>query len=173
MYRIHGGTTVCWRAVVGCGGESCFGVVRVVGGGVSCVVLGVSSWWSVVVCRAWRFLGGRETCGVETVWGGGHACLWVRVFAPCSLCGFFLSLSLALPLFVRVRFFLEGEVRVVARFRRWAWAWVRAGAGVGVYVDVVGDGFLLRSRSPVCVSALRHLVASGLRGAGPGGAGCG
>ena len=90
------------------------------------------------------------------------------MFARCSLCGFFLSLSLALPLFVRVRFFLGGgRVRVVGRFRRWAWAWVRAGAGVGVGVGVVRDGWLLRCRAPVCVSALRHPVASGLRGAGP------
>ena len=44
VYRIHGGTTVCWRAVVGCGGGACVGVVRAVGGGVSCVVLGGSSW---------------------------------------------------------------------------------------------------------------------------------
>ena len=49
MYRIHWGTTVCWRAVVGCGGGACVGVVRVVGSDVSCVVLGGSSWWSVVV----------------------------------------------------------------------------------------------------------------------------
>ena len=62
---------------------------------------------------------------------------------------------------------------MVGRFRRWAWVWVRPGAGVGVVVGVVRDGWLLRSRSPVCVSALRHLSASGLRGAGPGGAGGG
>ena len=43
VYRIHGGTTVCWCAVVGCGGGACVGVVGVVGGGVSCVVLGGSS----------------------------------------------------------------------------------------------------------------------------------
>ena len=41
------------------------------------------------------------------------------------------------------------------------WAWVSWGMGVG---------WLLRSGFPVCVSAPRHLVASGLWGAGPGGA---
>ena len=76
VYRIHGGTTVCWRAVVGCGGGACVGVVRVVGGSVSCVVLGGSSWWSVVAVRggwswAWQFLGGRGTCGVDS-WGGAR-----------------------------------------------------------------------------------------------------
>ena len=63
MYRIHGGTIVCWRAAAvgaaGCGGGACVGDVRVVGGGVSCVVLGSSSRWSVVVVPggwswAWR-----------------------------------------------------------------------------------------------------------------------
>ena len=62
---------------------------------------------------------------------------------------------------------------MVGRFRCWVWAWVRAGAAVGVGVDVVGNGWLLRSGLPVCVSALRHLVASGFRCAGPGGAGGG
>ena len=121
VYCIHGGTTVCWRAVVGSGGGVCVGVVRVVGGGVSCVVLGGSLRWSDVAVLggwswAWRFLGGRGICEVGTV-GGGHACVWVGVFALCSLCGFFLTLSLALPLFVRVRFFRGGgRVRVVGRF---------------------------------------------------------
>ena len=175
MYRIPGGTTVCWRAVVGCGGGACVGVVRPVGGGVSCVVFGGSSWLSVVAVRggwswAWRFLRGGGTCGVGIVWGGG-ACVWVRVFALCSLRSFFICLSLA-SLFVHVHFFLRGgRVRVVGRFQCWAWAWVRANAGVGVGVAVVGDGWLLRSWFPVCVSAFRHLVASGFRGAGPGGAG--
>ena len=76
VYHIHGGITVCWRAVVGCGGGACVGVVRVVSGDVSCVVLGGSSWGSVVAVRggwswAWRFLGGGRTCGVGTVGGGG------------------------------------------------------------------------------------------------------
>ena len=60
---------------------------------------------------------------------------------------------------------------MVGRFRCWAWEWVRAAAGVGVGVAVVGDGWLWRSGFSVCVSPLRHLVASGFRGAGPGGAG--
>ena len=64
VYRIHGGTIVCWRAAagvaVGCGGGACVCVVRVVGGGLLCVVLGGSSWSSVVVVPggwswAWRF----------------------------------------------------------------------------------------------------------------------
>ena len=53
VYRIHGGTIVCWGAAAvgaaGCGGGACVGVDRLFGGGVSCVVLGGSSWWSVVV----------------------------------------------------------------------------------------------------------------------------
>ena len=46
VYRIHGGTIVCWGAAAvgaaGCGGGACVGVDRVVGGGVSSVVLGGS-----------------------------------------------------------------------------------------------------------------------------------
>ena len=45
-YRIGGGTILCLRdaagGAVGCGAAVCVGVVRVVGGGVSCVVLGGS-----------------------------------------------------------------------------------------------------------------------------------
>ena len=71
-------------------------------------------------------------------------------------------------------FFFGGErVRVVGHFRCWAWVWVRAGAGVGVCLGVMGDGWLLRSWFPVCVSALRHLVAFGFWSPGPGGAGGG
>ena len=89
VYRIHGGTIVCWRvaagAAVGCRGGACVGVVRVVGGGASRVVLGGSSWWSVVVVLgscwswAWRFLGGSGTCGVGLAWGGGRVCVGLRV----------------------------------------------------------------------------------------------
>ena len=88
VYRIHGGTIVCWGAAAvgaaGCGGGACVGVDRVVGGGVSCVVLGGSSWWSVVVVTggwswALRFLGGCGTCGVALAWGGGGACVGLRV----------------------------------------------------------------------------------------------
>ena len=80
VYRILGGTIVCWGAAAvgaaGCGGGACVGVVRLVGGGVSCVVLGGSSWWSVVVVLggrswAWRFLGGWGTCGVGLAGEGG------------------------------------------------------------------------------------------------------
>ena len=106
FYRIHGGTTACWRAAVGCGGGAFVGVVRVVDGGASCVVLGSSSWWSAVAVLggwswAWLFLGQCGTCGVGIVWGGG-ACVWVRGFGLCSLRGSFLCLSLA-SLFVHVR----------------------------------------------------------------------
>ena len=176
VYRIHGGTTVCWRAVVACWGGACVGVVCVVGGGVLCVVLGGSSWWSVVAVRggwswAWRFLGGCGTCGVGMVGGGARVCVGSCVrplLPPRFLRQPFPCLSLCACLF-----FFGGGLRVVARFQCWAWAWLRAGAGVGVGVGVVGDGWLLRSGLPVCVSALRHLVASGFRGAGPGGAGGG
>ena len=106
VYRIHGGTIVCWGAAAvgaaGCGGGACVGVDRVFGGGVSCVVLGGSSWWSVVVAPggwswALRFLGGCGTCGVGLA-GGGGARLWACVFVLCSSRGPFLCLSLT-PLF--------------------------------------------------------------------------
>ena len=105
--RIHGGTIVCWGAAAvgaaGCGGGACAGVDRVFGGGVSCVVLGGSSWWSVVVgpggwSWALRFLGGCGTCGVGLAGGGGGARVWACVFALCSPRGPFLCLSLT-PLF--------------------------------------------------------------------------
>ena len=107
VYRIHGGTIVCWGAAAvgaaGCGGGACVGVDRVVGGSVSCVVLGGSSWWSVVVVPggwswALRFLGGCGTCGVGLAWGGGGARVWACVFVFCSPPGPFLCLSLT-PLF--------------------------------------------------------------------------
>ena len=62
---------------------------------------------------------------------------------------------------------------MVRRFWCLVWVRVRAGAGVGVGVGVVGDGWLLGSGFPVCVSALRHLEAFGFQGAGPGGPGGG
>ena len=88
VYRIHGGTIVCWGAAAvgaaGCGGGACVGVDRVFGGGVSCVVLSGSSWWSVVVVPggwswALRFLGGCGTCGVGLAGGGGRGCVGLRV----------------------------------------------------------------------------------------------
>ena len=115
MYRIHGGTTVCWGAavgaVVGYGGGAGVPVVRVFGGGASCVVVGGSSLRSTVAVRrgwswAWRFLGGCGHAG--SGWpGGGRACVWARVFALCSRRGFFLCLSPA-PLFLLVLFFGGG-----------------------------------------------------------------
>ena len=105
MYRIHGGTIVCWGAAAvgaaGCGGGACVGVDRVFGGGVSCVLLGGSSWWSVVVVPggwswALRFLGGCGTCGVGLA-GGGGARVSACVFALCSPRGPFLCLSLTPP----------------------------------------------------------------------------
>ena len=176
VYRIHGGTIVCWRAAAGCGSGACVGVVRLVGGGVSCVVLGGSSWWSVVAVRggcswAWRFLGGCGTCGVGMVGGWARVCVGscVRPLLPLR----FLPLPFPCLSLCACSFFFSGGVSVVGRFRCLAWVWVRAGAGVGVGVGVVGDGRLLRSGFPVCVSALRHLVAFGFWGAGPGGAGSG
>ena len=198
VYRIHGGTIVCWRAAaggaVGCGGGACFGVVRVAGGGASCVVLGGSSWWSVVVVLggwswAWRFLGGCGTCGGGLA-GGGHACVLACVFAFCPPGGPFLCLPLA-PLFLLARFaliFLGGGrllgCGVFGAVRGCGcvpvpvlvWAWVSWGTGVG---------WLLRSGFPVCAPAPRlpvsrvpvrgGLTAGGMRqwwcGACPGGRG--
>ena len=106
VYRIHGGTIVCWGAAAvgaaGCGGGACVAVDRVFGGGVSCVVLGGSSWWSVVVVPG----GGLVLCGswegaghAGSGWlGGGGARVWACVFALCSPRGPFLCLSLT-PLF--------------------------------------------------------------------------
>ena len=106
VYRIHGGSIVCWGAAAvgaaGCGGGACVGVDRVFGGGVSCVVLGGSSWWSVVVVPggwswALRFLGGCGTCGVRLAGGEGArvcglACLpSVPPVAPSSACPLLLS----------------------------------------------------------------------------------
>ena len=148
VYRIHGGTIVCWRAAAvgaaGCGGGPCVGIVRVVGGGVSCVVLGCCSWWSVVVVPggwswAWQFLEGCGTCGVRLAGGGGWgARVCACVFAFCSPRGLFLCLSLA-PLFslacLALFFFLGGGWLGCC-----AWVLVCAGAGAGVCVGVVGDG---------------------------------
>ena len=137
VYRIHGGTIVCWGAAAvgaaGCGGGACVGVDRVFGGGVSCVVLGGSSWWSVVVVPggwswALRFLGGCGTCGVGLA-GGGGARVWACVFALCSPRGPFLCLSLTalfslacLALFFL--FFFGGGWLACC-----AWVWVCAGVG--------------------------------------------
>ena len=199
VYRIHGGTTVCWRAavedVVGCGGGACVGVVRVVCGDASCVVLGGSSCRSVVAVRggwswAWRFLGGCGTCGVGMAGrGGARVCgpalrpslFFFGPWCPRRVCPQlpprFPLLTFPCPSLFACSFcffFLGGgRVRLVrvGRLWCWAWVWVRVGAGVGVGVGDVGVGRLLRSGFPVCVSALRHLVDFHFRGAGPGGAG--
>ena len=156
VYGIHGGTIVCWRAAaggaVGCGGGACVGVVHVVRGGASCVVLGGSSWWSVVVLSggwswAWRFLGGCGTCGVGLA-GGGGARVWACVFAFCSPRGLFLCLSLAplflLDCFALFEFFFPGGGGgwgaaflvlcvgvVVCRCRCWCGRGCRGGRGSG------------------------------------------
>ena len=166
VYLINGGTTVCWRAAVGCGAGACVGVV-----------LGGSSWWSVVpVCGgwswAWRFLGGCGTCGVGMVWGQEARVCGFVCSPPASSAVSSSAFPLPVP-FCMFVFFGGGRVRVVGHFRCWAWVWVRAGAGVGVCLGVMGDGWLLRSWFPVCVSALRHLVAFGFWSPGPGGAGGG
>ena len=170
MYRIHGGTIVCWRAAaggaVGCGGGACVGVVRVVGGGVSCVILGGSSWWSVVVVPggwswAWRFLGGCGTCGVGWAGGGGRVCglaCLPSVLPAVSSSAFPLLLSfrwLVLLCFFFFVFFWGGWLGCCA------WVWMCAGAGAIVGVGVVGDGvgWLLRSGFPVCAPAPRLPVS--------------
>ena len=169
VYRIHGGTIVCWRAAAvgaaGCGGGACVGVDCVFGGGVSCVVLGGASWWSVVVVPggwswALRFLGGCGTCGVGLAGGGGgRACVGLRV------CPLLPPRPLPLPvpyscLFVGLfgffffffSFFLGGGWLGCC-----AWVWVCAGVGAGVGVGVLGDhhqaGWLLCSGFPVCAPA--------------------
>ena len=85
VYRFYGGTTVCWRAavggVVGCGVGACVSVVSVVCGSASCVVLGGSSWRSVVAVRrglswAWRFPQGWP-------WLDGWSWLSDMVFLSC------------------------------------------------------------------------------------------
>ena len=177
VYRIHGGTIVCWSAAAvgaaGCGGGACVDVDRVVGGGVSCVVLGGSSWWSVVVVPggwSWAlwFLIGCGTCGVGLAGWGGRARVWACVFAFRPPCGPFLCLSLA-PLFLLAClafffFFFGGGWLGCC-----AWLWVCAGVGAGVGVGVVGDG------GPVAVALWVPCVcagpqASGSQGASPGGA---
>ena len=175
VYRIHGGTIACWGAAAvgaaGCGGGACVGVDRVVGCGVSCVVLGGSSWWSVVVVPggwswALRFLGGCGTCGVGLAGGGGGARVWACVFAFCSPRGPFLCPSLT-PLFslACLAFFFFGGGWLGCC----AWVSVCAGVGAGVGVGVVGDGGRVAVVLWVpCVCAGPQ--ASGSQGAGPGGA---
>ena len=136
VYRIHGGSIVCWGAAAvgaaGCGGGACVGVDRVFGGGVSCVVLGGSSWWSVVVVPggwswALRFLGGCGTCGVGLVGGGGRACVGLRVcplFPPWPLPLHVPYSSLFAGLFGFVFFFLGGGWLGCC-----TWVWVCAGVG--------------------------------------------
>ena len=158
VYRIHGGTIVCWSAAAAaaasCGGGACVGVDRVVGGGVSCVVLGGSSWWSVaVVPGGWswalRFLGGCRTCGVGLAGGaGGRACVGLRVcllLPPRSLPLPFRCSSLFAGLFA---FFLGGGGWLGCC----AWVWVCAGVLLWVPCMCAGP------------------QASGSQGAGPGGA---
>ena len=93
--------------------------------------------------------------------------------APSPVSSSAVPLPLSLCLFDLFLFFFWGGVRVDGVRRLWCWAlvWVGVGAGVGVGVGAMGVGWLLRSGLPVCVSALRHLVAFGLRGAGSEGAG--
>ena len=163
VYRIHGGTIVCWGAAAvgaaGCGVGACVGVDRVVGGGVSCVVLGGSSWWYVVVVPggwswALRFLGGCVTCGVGLAWGGGRACVGLRVYLLLPAWPLPLPVpysSLFVGLFGFVFFFFEGGAGwgAVSLFGRvpvsaLVWAWVSWGTGVG---------WLLCSGFPVCAPA--------------------
>ena len=176
MYRIHGGTIVCWGAAAvgaaGCGGGACVGVDRVVGGGVSCVVLGGSSWWSVVVVPggwswALRFLGGCGTCGVGLAGGGGRvcglACLSSAPPWPLPLPVPYSSLFVGLFGFVFFFFLGGGRLGCCASLL------VCAGVGAGVGVGFVGDGGRVAVVLWVpCVCAGPQ--ASGSQGAGPGGA---
>ena len=152
---------------MGCGGGACAGVTSLVGGGASCVVLGGSSWWSVLVvlggCSwAWRFLGGCGTCGVGLAGGGarvcGPACL-PSALSAVSSSAFFLSLSFCL-LFLPP-FFLERGGVGAAFFGAvlgcgcvpvpvLVWAWVSWGTGLG---------WLLRSGFPVCAPSPRVPVS--------------
>ena len=128
VYRIQGGTTVCSRAAVGCGCGACVSVIRVVGGGAWCVVLKVVL--KVVRCgAAWGVVLGlaspgrvRDMQGRDGL-GGGRPYVWARVFALCSLRGFFLCLSLA-SLLWHDRFFWGGEGAC-------GWAYLVLGVGVG------------------------------------------
>ena len=180
MYRIHGGTIVCWRAAAGgaagCGGGACVSVVRVVGGDAACVVLSSSSWWSVVVVPggwswAWRLLGGCGTCGVGLAGGGG-----LRVCGPACLPSALPAVSssafpllLSFCLLALLCFFFGGGAARVRRFWCCAWVWVCAGAGAGVAVGVPGDGGRVAVALWVpCVCAGPQ--ASGFQGAGPRGA---
>ena len=178
VYRIHGGTIVCWRAAAvgaaGCGGGACVDVVRVVGGGVSCVVLGGSSWWSVVVVPggwswAWRFLGGCGTCRVGLAGGRGArvcglACLPSALPAVSSP-AFPLLLSFRWLVWLFFFSFFGGGGWLGCS----VWVLVCAGAGAGVGVGVVGDGGRVAVALWVpCVCAGPR--ASGFQGAGPGGA---
>ena len=171
MYRIHGGTILCWGAAAvgaaGCGGGACVGVDRMFGGGVSCVVLGGSSWWSVVVVPggwswALRFLGGCGTCGVGLAGGGGGrrvcglACLpSAPPVSPSSAC----PLLLSFRWLVWLCFFFIFRVGWLGCC---AWVWVCAGVGAGVGLGVVGDhheaGWPLCSGFPVCAPAPRFPV---------------
>ena len=82
VYRIHGGTTVCWQAAVGvapgCWGVACFGVACGVCGGGLCVVLG--GYLGGLLC-----VGGG--LGLGSSWdGAGHAgSKWLRVRARACL----------------------------------------------------------------------------------------
>ena len=164
VYHIHGGTIVCWGAAAvgaaGCGGGACVGVVRVVGGGVSYVVLGGSSWWSVVVVPggwswAWRFLGGCGTCGVVLAGGGGRVCglACLRSALPAVFSSAFpLLLSFRWFVWLCLFFFWGGDGWGAVRgygcvpVPALVWAWVSWGTGVG---------WLLRSGFPVCAPAPR------------------
>ena len=133
----------------------------------SCVVLGGSSWWSVVaVPGGWswalRFLGGCGTCGVGLAGGGGArvcglACLSsAPPVAPSSAC----PLLLSLRWLVWLCFFLGGGGAGWGAVRGCGcvpvsapvWAWVSWGTGVG---------WLLCSAFPVCAPAPRYPGADG------------
>ena len=123
---IHGGTTVCWPAVVGCGGGACVGVVRVAGGRVSCVVVRrlmvahCGGAWGVVL--GLTVPGRARDMRVGDGWGAGGArvCGFMcSPSAPSAVSSSAFPLSLSLCMFV---FFLGGG----------ACGWTFAVLGVGV-----------------------------------------
>ena len=174
VYRIHGGTIVCWGAAAvgaaGCGGGACVGVP--VWLAAVCRVSSLAAphggllWWclggGLGLCGSWE---GAGHAGSGSLGGGGA--VWACVFVFCPPRGPFLCLSLTplfslacLALFV---FFGRGGWGAVrgcgcVPVSAPVWAWVSWGTGVRVAVVLWVP----------CVFAGPQ--ASGSQGAGPGGA---
>ena len=175
VYRIHWGTILCWCATaggaLGCGGGACVGVIGVVGGGVSRVVLsaphGGLLWWclggGLGLRGSWEGAGHAGSGGL----GGGGTRVGLRVYLLLS--PRYLPLPSLAPLFSLACFALFFFSLGGGSLGRCALVWVCAGAGAGVGVGVVGDGGRVAVALWVpCVCAGPQ--ASGFQGAGPGGA---